>query len=102
MLLANNPRRVVVLGGGDGLAVREILKYPSVSQVTLVDLDPDMTKLATRFPLLAELNQKALTDSRVKIVTQDAFVWVEEATDEPFDAAIIDFPDPNTFALGKL
>lgn len=102
MLLANNPRRVLVLGGGDGLAVREILKYPSVSQITLVDLDPDMTKLATRFPLLAELNQKALTDSRVKIVSQDAFVWVDESRDELYDAAIVDFPDPNTFALGKL
>lgn len=102
MLLANNPRRVLVLGGGDGLAVREILKYPSVVQVTLVDLDPDMTKLATRFPLLAELNKQALSDSRVRIVNQDAFVWVEETKDEPYDAAIIDFPDPNTFALGKL
>ena len=102
MLLANNPRRVLVLGGGDGLAVREILKYPSVIQVTLVDLDPDMTMLSTRFPLLAELNQQAFRDSRVKVITQDAFVWVEETSEEPFDSAIIDFPDPNTFALGKL
>jgi spermidine synthase len=78
------------------------LKYPSVAQVTLVDLDPDMTKLSTRFPLLAELNQQALRDSRVKIISQDAFVWVEETSEAPFDAAIIDFPDPNTFALGKL
>ena len=102
MLLANNPRRVLVLGGGDGLAVREILKYPSVTKIKLVDLDPDMTRLAARFPLLAELNQKALSDKRVEVINQDAFVWVEEATDEPFDAAIIDFPDPNTFSLGKL
>ena len=102
MLLANNPRRVLVLGGGDGLAVREILKYRSVSQVTLVDLDPEMTKLASRFPLLSELNQQALADKRVRIINQDAFVWVEESTDEPYDTAIIDFPDPNTYALGKL
>ncbi|HEU4478124.1 MAG TPA: polyamine aminopropyltransferase [Pyrinomonadaceae bacterium] len=102
MLLAHNPRRVLVLGGGDGLAVREILKYPSVTQVTLVDLDPEMTRLSTGFPLLAELNQQAMRDSRVKIVTQDAFVWVEETSEEPYDAAIIDFPDPNSFALGKL
>ncbi len=53
MLLSNNPRRVLVLGGGDGLALREILKYPSVERVTLVDLDPEMTKLSNRFPLLA-------------------------------------------------
>ena len=102
MLLANKPRRVLVLGGGDGLAVREILKYPSVTNITLVDLDPDMTKLSTRFPLLADLNQRAFSDSRVKVVNQDAFIWVDETKEEPFDAAIIDFPDPNTFSLGKL
>src|SRR5689334_20555344 len=57
MLLSNNPRRVLVLGGGDGLALREILKYASVEHVTLVDLDPNMTQLSSRFPLLAELNK---------------------------------------------
>ena len=102
MLLASNPRRVLVLGGGDGLAVREILKYPSVTSVTLVDLDPDMTNLSARFPLLADLNQRALSDSRVKIINQDAFIWLDETDEQPFDAAIVDFPDPNTFALGKL
>lgn len=102
MLLANNPRRVLVLGGGDGLAVREVLKYPSVTNITLVDLDPDMTKLSTRFPLLADLNQRAFSDSRVKIINQDAFIWVDQTKEEPFDAAIVDFPDPNTFSLGKL
>ncbi len=102
MILANNPRRVLVLGGGDGLALREILKYPSVTQVTLVDLDPDMTQLASRFPLLAQLNKQALSDSRVHVVNDDAFLWVEDSKEPPFDAAIIDFPDPNTFALGKL
>jgi spermidine synthase len=102
MLLANNARRVLVLGGGDGLAVREILKYPSVTHITLVDLDPDMTRLSTRFPLLAELNKHAFDDSRVEVINQDAFVWLEETSQEPFDAAIVDFPDPNTFALGKL
>lgn len=101
MLVANSPRRVLVLGGGDGLALREILKYPSVEHVTLVDLDPDMTKLSSRFPLLAELNDRALDDPRVRVINEDAFIWIE-ATDEVFDAAIVDFPDPNTFALGKL
>ncbi len=101
MLLARNPRRVLVLGGGDGLAVREILKYPSVEHVMLVDLDPDMTALSSRFPLLAELNERALQDPRVQVVNEDAFIWVEGDT-EPYDAAIIDFPDPNSFALGKL
>ncbi|HVF49193.1 MAG TPA: polyamine aminopropyltransferase [Pyrinomonadaceae bacterium] len=95
------PRRVLVLGGGDGLALREILKYPSVESVTLVDLDPDMTELSRRFPSLAALNRHAFEDPRVSVVNRDAMIWLEEPA-EPFDAAIIDFPDPNSFALGKL
>src|SRR6185436_15955387 len=83
MLLANNPRRVLVLGGGDGLALREILKYPSVEQITLVDLDPDMTHLSSRFPLLAELNQHSFENPRVHVINEDAFIWLEETTDEP-------------------
>jgi spermidine synthase len=101
MLLAKEPRRVLVLGGGDGLALREILRYPSIESVTLVDLDPDMTRLSERFPLLAELNQHAFSDSRVMVVNQDAFIWIERPGG-PFDVAILDFPDPNTLALGKL
>jgi spermidine synthase len=102
MLLANSPRRVLVLGGGDGLAVREILKYPSVERVTVVDLDPEMTRLSSRFPLLAELNKQAFSDSRVNVINEDAFIWVEETTEPVYDAAIVDFPDPNSYALGKL
>lgn len=102
MLLANNPRRVLVLGGGDGLAVREILKYPSVERVTLVDLDPEMTRLSSRFPLLAKLNQQAFDDPRVQVVNDDAFIWVEKTTEPLYDTAIVDFPDPNSFSLGKL
>lgn len=93
--------RVLVLGGGDGLAVREILKYPSVKSVTLVDLDPEMTALHDRFPPLDALNEHALNDPRVTIVNQDAMIWLESVS-EPFDVAIIDFPDPNSFSLGKL
>ena len=102
MLLANNPKRVLVLGGGDGLALREVLKYPSVEHVTLVDLDPEMTKLSSRFPLLATLNKHSFEDPRVQVINEDAFIWVEDTTEAPYDAAIVDFPDPNTFALGKL
>jgi len=102
MLLSNNPRRVLVLGGGDGLALREILKYASVEHVTLVDLDPNMTQLSSRFPLLADLNKGSFNDPRVQVINQDAFIWLERTTDQPYDAAIVDFPDPNSFALGKL
>ena len=101
MVLAEEPRRVLVLGGGDGLALREILRHPKVEHITLVDLDPDMTLLSKRFLPLADLNKHAFDDSRVKVINRDAMIWLEEATDL-FDAAIVDFPDPNTFALGKL
>ncbi|HKR23099.1 MAG TPA: polyamine aminopropyltransferase [Pyrinomonadaceae bacterium] len=102
MLLANNPKRVLVLGGGDGLALREVLKYPSVEKVTLVDLDPDMTRLSSRFPLLANLNKRSFDDPRVQVLNEDAFIWVEDTSEPRYDAAIVDFPDPNSFALGKL
>jgi spermidine synthase len=102
MLLANNPKRVLVLGGGDGLALREILKYRSVERVTVVDLDPEMTQLSSRFPLLAALNQNAFNDPRVQVINEDAFIWVEDTKEPVYDTALIDFPDPNSFALGKL
>jgi spermidine synthase len=95
------PRRVLVLGGGDGLAVREILRYPAVESVTLVDLDAEVTRLFADNPLLASVNAGALRDGRVRVVNADAFVWLA-ATAETFDAAIVDFPDPHNFSLGKL
>jgi spermidine synthase len=101
MAVAGEPRRVLVLGGGDGLALREILRHPSVEQITLVDLDPDMTLLSKRFLPLADLNRHSFDDPRVHVINRDAMIWLEEAPDV-FDAAIVDFPDPNTFALGKL
>jgi spermidine synthase len=95
-------RRVLVLGGGDGLAVREILRYPTVERVTLVDLDPEMTSLFRTHPLLRQLNRDALSDSRVRVINQDAFVWLEETQPEPVDFVVIDFPDPTNFSIGKL
>jgi spermidine synthase len=101
MMLAVAPRNVLVLGGGDGLALREILRHPSVESVTLVDLDPAMTSLSDSFAPLAELNKHSFSDPRVHVINQDAMIWLEDPRG-PFDAAIVDFPDPNTFALGKL
>ena len=94
-------RRALVLGGGDGLALREILKYPGVEAVTLVDLDPAMTGLFATAPPLAALNGGALTSPRVTVVNADALQWLEESR-EHFDFIVIDFPDPANFALGKL
>lgn len=101
MLVHPGPRHVLVLGGGDGLALREILKWSGVESVTLVDLDPGMTDLSTRFPPLADLNVHSFGDPRVTVVNRDAMIWLQEVT-ERFDVVIVDFPDPNSFALGKL
>lgn len=94
-------RRVLVLGGGDGLAVREILKYPDVESVTLVDLDPEMTKLFSTHSYLATLNHHSLTDSRVHVINADAFPWLAQ-TSERYDFVVVDFPDPTSYSLGKL
>ncbi len=94
-------RRVLILGGGDGLAAREVLRYAGVEQVTLVDLDPDMTKLFAEHPVLRELNGGSLKSPKLRVVNADAFPWLEENR-ERFDLAIIDFPDPTNFSLGKL
>ncbi|HET9698852.1 MAG TPA: polyamine aminopropyltransferase [Terriglobales bacterium] len=95
------PRRVLVLGGGDGLAVREILKYPQVESVTLVDLDPEMTKLFTGNAMLTALNQRSLLSPKVRVINADAFPWIDENNDS-FDFIVIDFPDPTNYSLGKL
>ena len=95
------PREVLVLGGGDGMAVREILKHPSVQHVTLVELDPAMTTLFSRDPTLVKLNQGALNDPRVRVVNADAFTWLDTHTDT-YDVIVIDFPDPSNHAIGKL
>ena len=94
-------RRVLVLGGGDGMAVREVLRHPGVEQVTLVELDPHMTQLFSRHPLLRRLNGGALSDRRVRVINTDAFTWLE-GNRETFDLIVVDFPDPTNFALGKL
>ena len=101
MALSGSPRRVLILGGGDGLALREVLKWQSVNAVTLVDLDPAMTGLSDAFPPLAELNKNAFRDARVTVINRDAFVWADEAS-EAFDCAVIDFPDPSNYSVGKL
>jgi len=95
------PKQVLILGGGDGLALREVLAHPSVEHVTLVDLDPAMTGLAKKFPALAELNRHSFEDHRVSVINDDAMVWLDEHPGL-WDVIIVDFPDPNTFALGKL
>jgi len=95
------PRRVLVLGGGDGLALREILKYSTVESITLVDLDPEVTSLFSRTRFLAALNGNSLQSPKVHVINADAFVWLQ--TDHgTYDAIVVDFPDPSNYSIGKL
>lgn len=94
-------KKVLILGGGDGLAAREVLRYPRVESITLVDLDPAMTRLFASNPMLTSHNQNALTSPRVRVENADAFIWLGVPRG-PFDFVIIDFPDPSNFSLGKL
>jgi spermidine synthase len=97
----DHPRQVLVLGGGDGLAVREILKDSRVLEVTLVDLDPEVTGLFSRLPKLLELNRGSLLDPKVHVINADAFQWLK-GQDRQWDFVIVDFPDPSNFSIGKL
>ncbi len=101
MNLVKHPTDVLVLGGGDGCAAREILKYPSVKNIDLVDLDKTMTDLAKSHPILKEINQNALNHSKVNIHNQDAFIYMNE-NKAFYDVIIIDLPDPRTVELGRL
>ncbi len=95
------PASVAILGGGDGLLAREVLRYDSVQEVTLVDLDPAVTDLARENRLLTDLNEHALDDPRVTVVNADAFRWVED-TPQTFDVVLVDLVDPSTERVAKL
>jgi spermidine synthase len=95
------PENVLILGGGDGLAVRELLKYPSIRSIDLVDLDKAITDLAQNHRLLQNINQKSLNNPKVHIYNQDAYKFVEKGG-KLYSAIIIDLPDPNEVSLGKL
>ena len=101
MGLVARPKRVLVLGGGDGLAVREILRYSHVEQVDLVDLDPEITRLFRDNALLSKLNEGALKDERVRVWNEDALKFLEN-TATVWDVIIVDLPDPNNETLAKL
>jgi spermidine synthase len=72
-----------------------------VESVTLVELDPAMTRLFSEEPMLTALNGKSLTNPKVKVVNTDAFGYLEKS-DEVFDVVVVDFPDPTNFSIGKL
>jgi spermidine synthase len=103
MAAASQRGRVMIGGGGDGLGLglREVLRYPEVERVLLVDLDARVTELGRRHPALARLNERAFEDPRVEVENRDAFGMLREEG-ERFDVVVLDFPDPSNYAVGKL
>lgn len=101
MSLVDKKDNVLILGGGDGLVARELLKYEEVGKITLVDLDPAVTSFCSTNPLITSLNNNALTNNKVNIVNEDAYKYVENSKDI-FDVIIVDLPDPNNESLNKL
>lgn len=101
MGLLRHKENLLILGGGDGMAVREVLKHESVKKIVLVDLDPAITTLFRDNPLLASLNAHALQDKRVEIINTDAWKYLEN-TEQTFDGIILDLPDPHSLSLSKL
>jgi spermidine synthase len=99
--LAPSRENVLILGGGDGLAVREVLKYADVRVVRVVDIDPEVIRLSKENRFLKQLNQGSLADGRVSIINQDAFLFLRNTRDY-FDIIIADLPDPNNSSLSRL
>ncbi|WP_030245658.1 polyamine aminopropyltransferase [Streptomyces sp. NRRL S-455] len=94
--------RVLILGGGDGLAAREVLRHPTVHRVDVVELDEEVLRLARTDPALSALNQHALGDPRVHVTTRDAFGWLRGVPPMTYDVVVSDLPDPGITASTKL
>ncbi|MFF8635284.1 polyamine aminopropyltransferase [Streptomyces pilosus] len=94
--------RVLVLGGGDGLAVREVLRHRGVRRVDVVELDAGVVRLARHDPALSALNGHALDDPRVRVTTADAFDWLRGAPPAAYDVIVSDLPHPGITASTKL
>ncbi len=101
MSIPGNRQNVLILGGGDGLAVRELLKYDDIALIHLVDIDPEMTRISATLPMLSELNQDALESEKLTIYNEDAFSFINQPG-IAYDRVIIDMPDPHNEAINKL
>ena len=89
------------MGGGDGRAVKEVLKYNEVESVTVVDLDSTMINLSRRHPALLAMNKGSFENEKVQIHYQDAFLF-NEHTYKKYDLIIVDLPDPRAIDINKL
>jgi len=97
----SNKKKVLIMGGGDGLAVRELLKRKDVSSITLVELDNEIVKLAKFNSSMLRINKDSLRDKRVKVIVDDAYNFIKKRGVK-FDVIIADFPDPHDETITKL
>ena len=101
MLSTRSHENILIIGGGDGMAIREVLKYNDVQHITLVDLDPAITTLFRDHPTLSKLNNYSYSSPKVKVINQDAWKFIEQSR-VLYDVIIIDLPDPNNLSLSRL
>jgi spermidine synthase len=101
MFTGLTPKKVLVLGGGDGLLIREILKHPEVESILHVELDEMVVKISKEEELFSKLNEGALSDPRVTTLINDGFYFLRNSN-EQFDAIFIDFPHPKNYDLSRL
>jgi spermidine synthase len=94
-------KRVLILGGGDGIAVGYVLKWKGVENITLVELDPEIINLARSNSSFKMINKNSLEDERVEVVTGDAYRYLTDVR-RKFDLIIADFPDPHDETISKL
>ena len=94
-------KKVLILGGGDGLALREVLKHQGVEQIHLVDIDPEMLRIGAELPMLMRLNQQSMSSDKLTTFAEDAFSFINKPG-LMYDRVIIDMPDPHNEAINKL
>jgi len=88
----DKPERVLVIGGGDGGSIKEIVKHKQVKEIILCELDEEVVRVSQKY--LPQISQKAFQDKRVKVVIKDGQKLIKESKDF-FDVVILDLPDPS-------
>lgn len=101
-MLQGRPSKVLILGGGDGLVARNLLAFPNIQKVVMVELDPDMIRFSSTNPVMRQLNGDAFRNPRLQVTVEDARTWLARPRSERFDLAILDFPDPLSDELATL
>ncbi len=91
LLTHPNPKKILIVGGGEGATLREVLKHPTVEEVTMIDIDEELVKLCKEY--LSDFSQGAFEDPKVKLIFADARKWLEQSSSK-WDIIIIDLPEP--------